>query len=186
MAQYRRASAVVMDVRNGEILTMVSVPSFDPNGFNEGLDPGAWKALIENPDTPLTNKDLWPICTWFDVCYDVGGLEAGIPPERQYFCSGFTELGDQRFHCWHKHGHGLLGMIEAMREPAMSISMNSTKVGVDRIAAMARKLGLGVLLDIDVPGERAGLIPTRAWKKEHFDKFWLKERRSPRSAKVMS
>ena len=55
----------------------------------------------------------------------------------------------------------------------MSISMNS-RVGVDRIAAMARKLGLGVPLDIDVPGERGGLIPTRAWKKEHFDKFWLK------------
>ena len=58
MAQYRRASAVAIDVRNGEILTMVSVPSFDPNGFNEGLDPGAWKALIENPDTPLTNKAI--------------------------------------------------------------------------------------------------------------------------------
>jgi len=178
MAQYRRASAVAIDVHNGEILTMVSVPSFDPNGFNEGLDPGAWKALIENPDAPLTNKAIsgqYAPGSTFKLVVMLAALEAGIPPERQYFCTGFTELGDQRFHCWHKHGHGLLSMIEAMRESCdVYFYELSLKVGVDRIAAMARKLGLGVPLDIDVPGESGGLIPTRAWKKEHFDKFWLK------------
>ena len=166
MAQYRRASAVAIDVRNGEILTMVSVPSFDPNGFNEGLDPGAWKALIENPDAPLTNKAIsgqYAPGSTFKLAVMLAALEAGIPPERQYFCTGFTELGDQRFHCWHQHGHGLLGMIDAMRESCdVYFYELALKVGVDRIAAMARKLGLGVPLDIDVPGERSGLIPTRA------------------------
>ena len=186
LAQYRRASAVVMDVHNGEILAMVSVPSFDPNGFNEGLDPGAWKALIENPDAPLTNKAIsgqYAPGSTFKLAVMLAALEAGIPPERQYFCTGFTELGDQRFHCWHQHGHGLLGMIDAMRESCdVYFYELALKVGVDRIAAMARKLGLGVPLDLDVPGERGGLIPTRAWKKEHFDKFWLGRDASPRSA----
>ncbi len=178
IANYRRASAVVMDVRNGEILAMVSVPSFDPNGFNEGLDPGAWKALIENPDTPLTNKAIsgqYAPGSTFKLAVMLAALEAGVPPERQYFCAGFTELGNQRFHCWHKHGHGLLGMIDAMRESCDTYFYElALKVGVDRIAAMASKLGLGMPLDIDVPGERSGLIPTRAWKKERFGKSWLK------------
>ncbi len=178
ISRYRRASAVAMDVRNGEILAMVSVPSFDPNGFNEGLDPGAWKALIENPDTPLTNKSIsgqYAPGSTYKLVVMLAALEAGIPPERQHFCTGFSELGDQRFHCWHKRGHGLLGMIDAMRESCdVYFYELALKLGVDRIAAMARKLGLGAALDIDVPGERAGLIPTRAWKKDHFGKSWLK------------
>lgn len=178
IADYRRAAAVVLDVRNGEILAMVSVPSFDPNAFNEGLNSKAWKELIENPDTPLNNKAIsgqYAPGSTFKLAVMMAAAEAGISPDHRVFCSGFTELGNQRFHCWNKHGHGLVNMVDAMRESCdVYFYELALKLGVDRIAATARKLGLGSKLDLDIPGERSGTIPTRAWKREHFGKSWLK------------
>jgi len=178
ISSYRRASVVVMDVRSGEILSMVSVPAFDPNGFNVGLDAKSWRALIENPDAPLNNKAIsgqYAPGSTYKLVVMLAALEHGISPDHNVFCAGFTELGNQRFHCWHKHGHGLVSMIDAMRESCdVYFYELALKLGVDRIAETARKLGLGETLDLELPGEKGGLIPTRAWKKEHFGKSWLK------------
>jgi len=178
VSRYRRAAVVVMDVRSGEVLSMVSVPSFDPNAFNEGMDTNSWNTLIENPDTPLSNKTIsgqYAPGSTFKLAVMLAALEAGISPERRFFCAGFTELGNQRFHCWHEHGHGLVSMVDAMRESCdVYFYELALKLGVDRIGEMARKLGLGAPLDIDLPGERSGFIPTRAWKKEQFGRSWLK------------
>ena len=178
IADYRRAAAVVLDVRNGEILAMVSAPSFDPNAFNEGLNSKAWKEMIENPDTPLNNKAIsgqYAPGSTFKLAVMMAAAEAGISPDYRVFCSGFTELGDQRFHCWHKHGHGLVNMVDGMRESCdVYFYELALKLGVDRIATTARKLGLGSKFGLDIPGERAGMIPTRAWKREHIGKSWLK------------
>lgn len=178
IAEYRRASVVVVDVRSGDVLTMVSTPSFDPNGFNEGLDSKSWKALIENQDTPLNNKAIsgqYAPGSTYKLAVMLAALEHNISADHRVFCSGFTELGDQRFHCWHKHGHGLVNMVDAMRESCdVYFYELALKLGVDRIGTMARRLGLGTVLDIDVPGEGAGLIPTRAWKRDVIGKSWLK------------
>ena len=178
MADYRRAAAIVLDVRNGEILAMVSAPSFDPNAFNEGLNSKAWKELIENPDTPLNNKAIsgqYAPGSTFKLAVMIAAAEAGISPDHRVFCSGFTELGEQRFHCWSKHGHGLVNMVDGLRESCdVYFYELALKLGVDRIASTARKLGLGSKLDLDILGERSGMIPTRAWKREHLGKSWLK------------
>jgi len=178
IADYRRASAVVLDVRNGEILTLVSAPSFDPTAFNEGMNSKAWKELIANPDTPLNNKAIsgqYAPGSTFKLAVLIAAAEAGISPDHRVFCSGFTELGEQRFHCWNKHGHGLVNMVDGLRESCdVYFYELALKLGVDRIASTARKLGLGSILDLDIPGERAGMIPTRAWKREHLGKSWLK------------
>ena len=178
IADYRRAAAVVLDVRNGEILATVSTPSFDPNAFNEGLNSKAWKELIENPDTPLNNKAIsgqYAPGSTFKLAVMMAAAEAGISPDYRVFCSGFTELGDQRFHCWNKHGHGLVNMVDGMRESCdVYFYELALKLGVDRIATTARKLGLGSKFGLDIPGERGGMIPTRAWKREHIGKSWLK------------
>ncbi|MED6311428.1 MAG: penicillin-binding transpeptidase domain-containing protein, partial [Pseudomonadota bacterium] len=105
----------------------------------------------------------------------LAALEYGISPDHNVFCAGFTELGNQRFHCWHKHGHGLVSMIDAMRESCdVYFYELALKLGVDRIAETARKFGLGKTLELGLPGEKSGLIPTRAWKQELFGKPWLK------------
>ncbi|MEC8163253.1 MAG: penicillin-binding transpeptidase domain-containing protein, partial [Pseudomonadota bacterium] len=178
ISSYRRASVVLMDVRSGEVLSIVSVPSFDPNGFNVGLDAKSWKALIENPDAPLNNKAIsgqYAPGSTYKLVVMLAALEHGISPDHNVFCAGFTELGNQRFHCWHKHGHGLVSMIDAMRESCdVYFYELALKLGVDRIAVTARKFGLGKTLELDLPGEKSGLIPTRAWKQELFGKPWLK------------
>jgi penicillin-binding protein 2 len=178
VSDYRRAAAIVLNVRNGEILAMVSLPSFDPNAFNEGLSPKAWKKLIENPDTPLNNKAIsgqYAPGSTFKLAVMMAAAEAGISPDRRVFCSGFTELGNQRFHCWNHKGHGLINMIDGMRESCdVYFYELALKLGVDRIATTAQKLGLGSKLDLDIPGERGGMIPTKAWKREHLGKSWLK------------
>ena len=178
ISSYRRASVVLMDVRSGEVLSIVSVPSFDPNGFNVGLDAKSWKALIENPDAPLNNKAIsgqYAPGSTYKLVVMLAALEHGVSPDHNVFCAGFTELGNQRFHCWHKHGHGLVSMIDAMRESCdVYFYELALKLGVDRIAETARKFGLGKTLELDLPGEKSGLIPTRAWKQELFGKPWLK------------
>lgn len=178
ISSYRRASVVLMDVRSGEVLSIVSVPAFDPNGFNVGLDAKSWKALIENPDAPLNNKAIsgqYAPGSTYKLVVMLAALEHGISPDHNVFCAGFTELGNQRFHCWHKHGHGLVSMIDAMRESCdVYFYELALKLGVDRIAETARKFGLGKTLELDLPGEKSGLIPTRAWKQELFGKPWLK------------
>ena len=178
IARYRRASVVVMDVRSGEILSMVSIPAFDPNSFNTGLDAKSWKALAENSDAPLNNKAIsgqYAPGSTYKIAVMLAALEHGISPDHNVFCTGFSELGSQRFHCWHKHGHGLVSMIDAMRESCdVYFYELALKLGVDRIAETARKLGLGETLDLELPGEKNGLIPTRAWKQRHFGKSWLK------------
>ena len=178
IARYRRASVVVLDVRSGEILSMVSAPAFNPNVFNTGLDAKSWTALAENSDAPLNNKAIsgqYAPGSTYKIAVMLAALEHGISPDHNVFCTGFSELGNQRFHCWHKHGHGLVSMIDAMRESCdVYFYELALKLGVDRIAETARKLGLGETLDLELPGEKNGLIPTRAWKQRHFGKSWLK------------
>ena len=178
ISSYRRASVVLMDVRSGEVLSIVSVPAFDPNGFTVGLDAKSWKAIIENPDAPLNNKAIsgqYAPGSTYKLVVMLAALEHGISPDHNVFCAGFTELGNQRFHCWHKHGHGLVSMIDAMRESCdVYFYELALKLGVDRIAETARKFGLGKTLELDLPGEKSGLSPTRAWKQEHYGKPWLK------------
>ncbi len=178
VAEYRRAAVVAMNAHTGEVLTMVSTPGFDPNGFNEGLDAKSWRALAENPDAPLSNKAIagqYAPGSTFKIAVMMAALESGIAPDHRAFCTGFTELGDQRFHCWNRHGHGLIAMVDAMRESCDVYFYDlALKLGVDRIAAMARRLGIGAPLAIDIPGEKGGQMPTRAWKKRRFERNWLK------------
>ncbi len=172
----RSASVVVMDVHSGDILAMVSTPSFDPNAFNEGLSAREWRALVENPDAPLTNKVIagqYAPGSTFKIAVTLAALENGVAPDYRVFCPGFMELGDQRFHCWKRNGHGLINMPDAVRESCDVYFYDiALKLGVDRIAEMARRLGLGHRLDIDLPGEKPGLIPTRAWKKRALGRSW--------------
>ncbi len=165
------ASAVVMDVHNGEVLAMVSSPSYDPNAFNLGFSAKSWKALVENPRNPLTNKTIagqYPPGSTFKMLVALAALESGvITPEHRTFCNGSTKLGRHRFHCWKWRygGHGWTNLYEAIEQSCDIFFYDiAKKVGVEQIAEMARKFGLGERLDIDLVGQRAGLVPNKAWK----------------------
>lgn len=171
------AAAVVMDIHTGDILAMVSVPSFDPNAFAGGISSAEWKELIENPMRPLGNKAIsgqYPPGSTFKMVVALAALEEGVTtPGQRVFCSGHTELGKHRFHCWRRGGHGWMDMEEAIAQSCdVYFYEIARKVGVDKIAEMAQRFGLGEMLDIDILGERKGLVPTRAWKQAVQGTSW--------------
>jgi len=172
----RSAASVVLDVRNGDVLALASSPGYDPNIFNTGLTQKTWNSLVHNPLSPLINKSiagLYAPGSTFKMMVALAGLEAGISAEATTFCPGFMRLGKGRFHCWKRQGHGHMNMYQGIQQSCDVFFYDlSRKIGIDRIAAMANRFGLGAPVGIDLPGERGGTIPTRAWKRANYDEAW--------------
>ena len=170
------ASAVVVETATGAVRALASVPSFAPAAFQGRLHPGLWQELRDNPRTPLVNKCIrgqYPPGSTFKMITALAALEAGVSPTARVGCSGVYGLGNARFHCWKEHGHGAVGMIEAIEQSCdVYFYEMARRVGVDAIAAMGARFGLGQPLDIDLPGELPGLLPTRAWKRQRFQQPW--------------
>ncbi len=171
------AAVVVMDIHTGELLVMASTPSYDPNAFNRGLTSAEWKDLISNPRAPLSNKAIagqFAPGSTFKMLVALAALEAGtITPEQRVFCPGFMVLGNNRFHCWKKHGHGSVDLVDSLKHSCDVYYYEiARRTGVDRIAEMAKRFGLGVETGIDLPGERSGVIPTRQWKQATLGQPW--------------
>ena len=172
------AAAVVMDVHTGEVLVMASTPTFDPNAFNRGLTTEEWNALINNERSPLRNKCIsaqFPPGSTFKTMVAIAALEAGvIAPEQTVYCPGHVDLGSHRFHCWKRAGHGSVNMVEALQHSCdVYFYEVARRVGIDRIAEVAKRFGLGAPLGIDLPNEVGGTIPDRAWKRAFNGQPWL-------------
>jgi penicillin-binding protein 2 len=177
LSREESAAAVVLDCDNGEILAAASWPSFDPNEFSTGISPGLWRELTSDPRGPLTNKAVagqYAPGSTFKMVVALAGLEAGVvTPDHRITCPGHMDLGDNRFHCWKRGGHGPIDMVESIKQSCdVYFYEVARRLGVDRIALMARRLGLGYVLGVDLPGERGGLIPTRAWKETIRRRPW--------------
>jgi penicillin-binding protein 2 len=163
------AAAVVMDVHSGDVLAMASTPSYDPNTFNKGLSTEEWATLSTNPRAPLINKAIagqYAPGSAFKMVVALAALEKGVmTPKSRVFCSGSIELGTSEFHCWRKDGHGSVDLHKGLTQSCdVYFYEVARRTGIDRIAAMARRLGFGHGLGLDLPGERHGLMPTRDWK----------------------
>ena len=169
LSQHQSAAAVVVDVRTGEVLVLASVPVFDPNEFNNGISNATWHELLTNERSPLTDKAVagqYAPGSTFKPVVAMAGLESGlVTPDFTVFCPGYLSLGNAKFHCWKKGGHGTLDMVGGIKNSCdVYFYEVARRVGIDRIAEMAKRFGLGQKTGIDLPGERPGLIPTRAWK----------------------
>jgi len=177
LKEEKSASAVVLDVHNGDVLALSSVPGYDPNEFVTGLSTKTWRRLINDPYAPLTNKaisGLYAPGSTFKMVVALAALEARIvEPDHQVFCRGHTQLGNARFHCWKRHGHGWQDMYDAHQNSCDVYFYDIAKrIGIDRIAEMATRLGMGAKTGIDLPSEKGGVIPTRAWKKALIGTAW--------------
>jgi len=169
------ASIVVMDIHSGEVLVMASTPSFDPNAFNRGLLPDEWRDLSTNPRAPLTNKAIagqYPPGSTFKTMVTLAGLESGIiTRDHTVTCGGRMNLGNLTWYC--DKAHGTLDLKGAIQYSCDVYFYDvARRVGIDTIAAMAKRFGLGDKLDIDLPGEATGLVPSRAWKKATMGVPW--------------
>ena len=163
------ASAVVMDCRNGEVLAMTTNPSFDPSLFNSGVSQAQWVQWTQNRRAPLINKaaaGLYAPGSTFKMAVGLAGLEArAITPGERISCPGYLDLGDTRFHCWSKYGHGGLDLRGGLKNSCDVFFYEvARRTGIDKVALMANRLGIGVDLAIELPGARKGLMPTRAWR----------------------
>ena len=179
LAPPESGAAVVMDIYKGDVLAMASTPGFDPNVFTDGLSPRDWEQLLSNPRSPMTNKAIsgqYAPGSTLKMIVCLAALEAGIASSStKVFCPGYRDLGSSRFHCWRKYGHGQLDMIGAI-EQSCDVYMYemASRLGVERIGRMARRFGLGEKLGLELPGERPGFIPTRAWKRAALGESWQK------------
>lgn len=170
-------AAVVMDIHTGEVLALVSNPGFDPNWFNVGITNAQWRQLNADKFKPLINKAVqgtYPPGSTFKMVVGMAALEAGtMTTDTRVFCPGHMEFGNNRFHCWKKGGHGSMNVVSAIEESCDVYFYEAAKrTGVDKIADMAHRLGLGAVTEIDQTGERKGLIPTRAWKRGALGQPW--------------
>jgi penicillin-binding protein 2 len=133
--------------------------------------------LITNPRAPLTNKAIsgqYAPGSTFKMVVALAALEKGVAtPGTHVHCSGSVRLGNAKFHCWKKGGHGTLDLVQGItRSCDVYFYEMAKRTGIDRIAAMAKRLGLGQLLKVDLPGELKGLMPTRAWKRAATGTPW--------------
>ncbi|MBQ9271082.1 MAG: penicillin-binding protein 2 [Alphaproteobacteria bacterium] len=170
-------AAVVLDVRTGEILAMVSTPSFDPNLFTNGISYKHWNELLNNERTPLIDKAVsgqYSPGSTFKIVVALAALEAGIiDADTRYYCAGGMEIGNIRFHCWNHYGHGSLNVVEALKYSCdIFFYETALRVGVDKIREMALSLGLGNALNVGLDNEKDGLIPSKNWKKSRFGTQW--------------
>ena len=177
MKQHQSGSVVVLDVVTGDVLAMASTPGFDPSTFARGITHSEWRDLLDNPERPLHNKAIagvYPPGSTYKMVTALAALESkAIDPWTRLPCLGFLELGNIKFHCWLKGGHGSTNVVEAIAASCDCFFYEAARrAGVDRISDMAARLGFGKQSELGLPGESAGNQPTRAWKQEKVGKPW--------------
>ena len=170
------AAAVAMDIHNGDVLALVSTPAYDPNAFSRGLSHAEWQALLDNPYKPLINKAIagqYPPGSTFKMLVALAALEHGINPYERVVCRGHYTLGNHRFHCWKRWGHGAMDLKGAIKHSCDVYFYEMAKrIGIDNIQAVAHRFGLGETFGFGVPGEKPGLVPSRDWKLGRDNKPW--------------
>ncbi len=172
------AACVVMDVRNGDIIAAVSSPSFDPNLFVRGISRADYSLLTENDHRPLANKVVqgaYPPGSTFKMVTALAALDAGvIDAETTVYCPGYHEAGGRKFHCWKRGGHGTVNLKRSLSESCDVYYYEiAQKVGIDKIAEMGRKLGLGMRHDLPMSAITEGVMPDKAWKLEKQKAEWV-------------
>ena len=169
-------SAVVMDCHTGELLAMVSMPAYDPNSFADGISQLEWQMLSADDHVPLMNKTLqglYPPGSTVKPMNALALLAAGVDPEAHVNCGGALRVGSGLFHCHKRRGHGAVNMKRAVMQSCdIYFYEMARRLGYDRIAPVARSLGLGQKFDLPFASQRYGTLPDSAWKQKKYNESW--------------
>jgi len=170
-------ASCVMDIYNGDIVSMVSAPNFNPNSFVHGVNYNEWKELIENRDKPMLNKavsGLYPPGSTIKTLTALSALENDIVSSKLIVkCKGYIDLHGERFNCWKKKGHGIVGMRTALKKSCdVYFYEVARRLGIDKLSATAKKFGLGQKVLQNYKEEKAGVVPNTKWKKRELGKNW--------------
>ncbi len=173
-----KAGAIVaLDPRDGAVRAMVSSPSFDPNRFAGRLSQEDWNRIVDAPGKPLQNRAIqntYPPGSVFKIVMAVAGLAEGLlDPEERVYCNGATRLYDRRWRCWQRRGHGFVDLRAALQHSCdVYFYRQGVKIGIEVIAAYARRLGLGGRTGVELPGESEGLVPDPEWSRDRRGYPW--------------
>lgn len=173
----KKGAVIVINPGNGEILSLVNSPAYDPNLFIEVTDVQALRKLLHNPGFPLLNRAIYgayPAGSIFKIVIAAAGLESKkISPHTRLFCPGSYNLGNSRFLCWDRDGHGWQTITQALTN---SCNVFFYKLGMilgpELISDYAAKFGFGQASGIDLPGESKGLVPNKNWKRKEKKSRW--------------
>ena len=173
----KAASVCVMNIYNGDIVSLVSSPIFDPNAFVHGVEKKYWESLIKNKKKPLINKaisGLYPPGSTIKTLVALSALENKIiRPLNTVKCTGKIELFGEKFHCWKKKGHGVVNMRSAIKRSCdVYFYEVARKLGVDRLSETAKNFGLGKRVLNNFSEERSGVVPSTSWKKKYIGQNW--------------
>jgi len=173
----KEGATVAMDPATGEVLVLISSPSFNPNLFARRLEAEAWKELVENPAHPLQDRALqsaYSPGSIFKIVLAVAGLsEQIVTLQDRTYCGGSARIYNRRFRCWKRAGHGWMNLHDAIRESCDVYFYHlGQKLGIQRIADYARRLGFGHKTGFDIRGERAGLVPDPEWSLSRRGTPW--------------
>lgn len=177
------AAAVVIDLEDGDIAAIGSAPSFDPNLFVRGISQADWDALNERDKDPRehhrplaakTVQGAYPPGSTFKMVTALAALEDGVvEPEETVRCLGQMDVSDVRFHCWKRGGHGNMNLHESLKQSCDVYYYDiGQRVGIDKIAAMARRLGLGERHDLPMSAITTGIAPDKDWKRRERGEEW--------------
>ncbi len=174
---HRAGSIVVMNIENGHVLCMASTPSYDPNKIIKKPNVDYWNSILNNKLSPLTFRSvqgLYSPGSTFKMIVAIAGLHYGlINTKTEHFCNGKISLGDRLYHCWKNNGHGSMNVDKAIKESCDVFFYEiSKKIGIDRIAEVARDFGLGKIYDIPLNNQKLGIVPSKKWKKEKLGESW--------------
>ena len=171
------ASAVVMDVQTGDLLAVGNAPSFDPNKFVRGISVSDYGDLTDNIYRPLANKAVqgaYPPGSTFKMLVSLAALEAGLLSSAEtVYCGGYTKLGNRRFHCWKRGGHGHVNLEKSLQQSCDVFYYElAQRVGIDKIAEIARQFGIGERFDLPMSAVTSGVMPDKAWIRERYGLDW--------------
>ncbi len=177
LKSHRAGSIVLMNAENGEIISMVSTPSYNSNKIIQKPNKDYWDKLINNDLAPLTFRaiqGLYSPGSTFKMIVAIAALKYGIiNKESKTFCEGKIEFGDRLYHCWKSKGHGNMNIIDGIKESCDVFFYElAKKLGIDRIAEVAEDFGLGQIYDFELANQKKGIVPSKKWKKNNKNENW--------------
>ena len=177
LKSHKAGSINVINIKNGEILCMASTPTYDPNKIIQKPNKEYWESILANTLSPLTNRSiqgLYSPGSTFKMIVAIAALKHGIiNTDTTHSCTGKIGFGDRLYHCWKTNGHGKMNVTDAIKQSCDVFFYEiSKKLGIDKIAEVAKDFGLGQSYDISLPNQKTGIVPNKKWKKEKMGESW--------------
>ncbi len=177
MAEEQSGAVVAIEVNTGRLLMLASSPVLELDKFIGGISHKNWNAMLDNPRHPLINKIVqgqYPPASTYKIVTAVAGLAEGVvTPDSIIYCPGYYRFGNRTYRCWKRSGHGAVDLKRALSESCdVYFYQVGQRLGVNRLAGYAKRLGLGSKTGVEMEHEKPGLIPTAEWKLKRYGKAW--------------